>query len=98
MKKLFVVLLLTVSPLFYGNSFSTTYAEKFNEEKFYNDIDTISRSVDSAKYYGKEIVSVLSQEVKTYGLKKTIQANGSIFAPAFIFFVLFLLYLKGRTK
>jgi hypothetical protein len=54
--------------------------------------------MDSTFYYGKQLGTLLSDEVKTYGLKKTIQINHNLFVPAFIFLVLFLLYLKGRRN
>jgi hypothetical protein len=99
MKKIFFILLLITAPLFCINNVSTIYAkQQTNTEKFINDIDTIQNKVDTSYIIVKKIGKILSQETKTYGLKKTIQINSPIFAPAFVFLVLFLLYLKGRKK
>ena len=98
MKKIFFILLLIIAPIFFVNNVSTIYAEKINTEKMINDIDTINHKADSAFTIVKKIGSILSHETKTYGLKKTIQINSPIFAPAFVFLVFFLLYLKGRKK
>ena len=98
MKKIVFILLLMTAPIFCGNNISTIYSQELNKERVINDIDTINSKIDTSYNIVKKIGNILSYEVKTYGLKRTIQANSSIFAPAFIFLVLFLLYLKGRRK
>ena len=56
------------------------------------------KDMDTTFSLGKDIFQILKGEVKTYGLKKTIQINANIFVPFVIFFILLLLWLSGRKK
>jgi hypothetical protein len=56
------------------------------------------KDMDTSFQLAKDIGSILKNEVKTYGLKKTIKANANVFLPFAIFFILFLLWLSGRKK
>ena len=60
-------------------------------QKAYDNFDTTRQVV---KYIG----NTLKEEVKTYGLKQTIRMNSPIFLPITILFVMFLIWLKSRTK
>lgn len=96
MKKIIIVVLLIIA-LFVGHFESNGQDLKpLNTEKVVNDLDTIKGQIDTAYNTGKEIVNLLSKEVKMYGLKKTLQINMGLFLPIFIFIILYLVWLKGR--
>ena len=68
MKKIFFILILVLFPLFhFDNSSTCTCAEKLTAEKVINDLDTIKSKADTTFSTGKEIIDILSSEVKTYG-------------------------------
>ena len=76
MKKIIIIILLIIS-LFIVAQIQTNAQdfEPLNTEKVVNDLDTIKGQIDTAYNTGKKIVGILSEEVKMYGLKKTIQIN-----------------------
>ena len=99
MKRVILLLFITIVPLFNISNFSSNvYADKLTADKVINDVGTIRCKVDSTTILGKELIGIFSDEVKTYGLKQTIQMNGWLFGPLFIIIVLFLLFLKGKQK
>jgi hypothetical protein len=57
-----------------------------------------TRDMDTTIVMAKEIGGILKEEYKMFGLKKTIQLNVQIFLPIVIFFILLLLYLKGKSN
>jgi len=77
-------------------TFSQDVKHQISKEEFISDIDSIKTQIDSTIVISKKIGKILVEEVKEYGLKKTIQINAPIFLPLFIFIILYLLWLKGR--
>jgi len=92
MKQIIIILLLMI-PFF---TFSQDVKHQISKEEFISDIDSIKTQIDSTIVISKKIGKILVEEVKEYGLKKTIQINAPIFLPLFIFIILYLLWLKGR--
>jgi hypothetical protein len=58
--------------------------------------NSLSRNTDTIVSSSKTIWSILKQEVKMFGIKKTIQINANILLPMTILIILLLLWLKGR--
>jgi len=58
--------------------------------------NSLSRNTDTIVSSSKTIWSILKQEVKMFGIKKTIQINANILLPITILIILLLLWLKGR--
>lgn len=95
-KYIFISVLILISI----QSFSKNYipGEKLDIERIKKDCDTICSDIDSSFHIAKNITLIWKDEVKKYGLKKTIQLNSEFFAPAIIFLILYLLWLKNRKK
>lgn len=95
-KYIFISVLILISI----QSFSKNYipGEKLDIERIKKDCDTIRSDMDSTFHIAKNITLIWKDEVKKYGLKKTIQLNSEFFAPAIIFLILYLLWLKNRKK
>jgi hypothetical protein len=58
--------------------------------------NSLSRNTDTIVQSSKTIWSILKQEVKMFGIKKTIQINSNILLPMTILIILLLLWLRGR--
>lgn len=95
MKKLFILLLLM---LFSFSVDAMIQEDKIDNKQVMKDLHKIHNSMDSAFYEMKQCGIILKNEVKTYGLKKTIQINSWLFLPLFIFFIMYLGWLKNRKK
>lgn len=80
--------------------FSNVSAEEreLEPKQVVEDIKKQKKLITETINVGEEGVSIIVDEIKTYGLKRTLQANSSIFAPLFIFIIFFLLYLRTRIK
>jgi hypothetical protein len=68
------------------------------EKQFKKDIAVQKEKADGVLTTTKECFSILKDEVKEYGIIKTIRANGALFIPLFIFLVLTLIWFKGKKK
>jgi hypothetical protein len=97
MKKVIFILILFLSISTTSFSNSRNY-EKLNTEMVMKDLDTIKSQIDSTFRVGKKIVNLMNKEVKTYGIKKTIQINMKLLLPLFIFLALYSFWLKNRKK
>lgn len=97
MKKIIFILLIFLSISTTSFSKSRDY-EKLDTEMVMKDLDTISSQIDSTFKVGKKIVNLMNKEVKTYGVKKTIQINMELLLPLFIFLALYSFWLKNRKK
>jgi len=99
MKKIGLVLfmLLTVTMCF-SQSREIQDFERLDTKKVVEDIDTIKQEMDSTFYYIKGTYRILKEEVKLFGVKKTIQMNSFIFLPFVIFVILYLLWLKNKKE
>jgi len=72
--------------------------EPLDLQKVSQDIDTIKQEIDSTFFYINSTVQILKEEVKIFGLKKTVLINGRIFLPYSIIFGLYILWLFGRMR
>lgn len=96
MKKLFIILLVLIPMFSYSN---VSAAEKeLDPKQVVKDINEQKKLIGETLDVGKKGVSIIVDEVRVYGLKKTIKANSFFFVPFFIFMVFFLLFLKNRGK
>ena len=93
MKKNILILFLLICPL--AVSFSQT---KVDSQKIIKDVKEINDRADSAIILGKEYVKLLSKQSHKIGLKRMIQSNSNVFVPIVVFGILYLVWLKGRTK
>jgi hypothetical protein len=73
-------------------------ADAVINDRIIKNADTTKCHIDTCVQTGKEIVVLLKKEVKTIGLKKTIQINKNIFLPFIVFLILYLVWLKNRKK
>ncbi len=96
MKKIFIIILLLI-PLFSYSNVSSKEKE-LDPKQVVKDINEQKKLIGETLDIGKHGVSIIVDEVRVYGLKKTIQANSFFFVPFFIFMVFFLLFLKNRGK
>jgi len=96
MKKLFIILILLI-PLFSYSNVSSEEKE-LDPKQVVKDITEQKKLIVETLNEGGKGVSIITDEVRVYGLKKTIKANSAIFVPLFIFIVFFLLFLKNRGK
>jgi len=72
--------------------------KKFDTEKMSKDIDTLKYQAKDIGQNMTKIKDVYAYEIKTFGLKKTIQMNYGIFVPFIIFLLFYLLCLKNSNK
>lgn len=70
--------------------------EPLNIDKVKSDIDTIKQQIDSTFFYVKETYYILKEEVKLFGMKKTLQINFDIFKPIILFIGLYIVWLIKR--
>ena len=100
MKKYILILLLMIS----FSAFSETKMDnisinqKFDTERVIKDMDTINAKMNESFKAAGQFYHLMRSEVKTYGLKKTLQINSFFFAPFFIILALYLIWLKNRKK
>jgi hypothetical protein len=104
MKKFWFILFLVVfSTSLFSQTKTETYYDHHGQQKqreinYKKDIDSIKVLADSTFKIGKDIVSTSKRHIKEFGLKDYIHSNAKIFFPTIVFFILFLLWLKGKTK
>jgi len=96
MKKILIILVLLI-PLFSYSNVSSEEKE-LEAKQVVKDINEQKKLIGETIDVGKKGVSIIVEEVRVYGLKKTIKANSFAFVPLFIFIVFFLLFLKNRGK
>jgi hypothetical protein len=72
--------------------------KELDPKQVVKDINDNKKIMDDTFVIGKKGVSIITTEIRVYGLKETIKANSNIFVPVFIFIVFFLLYLKNKEK
>lgn len=97
MKKIIFILLIILYISTPSFSRSRGY-EKLDTEMVMKDLDTIRSQIDSTFRVGKKIANLMNKEVKTYGVKKTIQINAELLLPLFIFLALYSFWLRNRKK
>lgn len=96
MKKFFIILLLII-PI-YANSNNLEEEKKIESKHIVQDLKHQKKQLDEISNITKKGISIISDEIRVYGLKQTLQINSSFFIPLFIFICFFLLYLRGRIK
>jgi hypothetical protein len=96
MKKIiFIILVMIIST----SSFSRSRVPpKLDTEMVMRDLDTIRCEMDTTFQIGKKIVKLMDKEVRTYGVKKTIEINNDLFLPFFLFVILYVIWFKNRKK
>lgn len=98
MKKIIFILLITLSTISTPCFSRSRGYEKLDTEMVMRDLDTIRSQMDSTFRVGKKIVNLMNKEVKTYGVKKTIEINTTLLLPLFIFLALYSFWLRNRKK
>lgn len=78
--------------------FSTNTKENRVNPNYQKDVETIKMKMDSTFQIGKDIIEISSKQIKKYGLKNYIKVNYSWILPIIIFFILYLLWLKGKNN
>lgn len=96
MKLGFLIMFLTFSIL--GFSQDKQDYEKLDFEKVKSDLHSIKTEMDSSMYYVKATYRILKDEVKMFGLKKTLQINFSILKPYLICIGFLSFWLIKRAK
>ena len=80
---------------------TTTSAQDFEPldmEKVRKDIDSMKPYKDSTVFYIKETGKIWAKEIKKNGFKNTMQKGKDIFLPIVIFLVLYLVWLRNRSR
>ena len=78
--------------------FATNTKENRVNPNYQKDVETIKMKMDSTFQIGKDIIEISSKQIKKYGLKNYIKVNYSWILPIIIFFILYLLWLKGKNN
>ena len=72
--------------------------ETFNVTRAGKQMDSIQNKMDTAFKLGGDILSIYKKTYDKFGLKKTIQLHSKVFFPLILFIILYLLYLRGKSK